>query len=147
MLPQLATETFASQIFWVVLGFFCVYGFMHCFAVPKLRKILEERQFYVDDLVKTAELFEKESLKIEKESKDLLAETRRKILEEETKVIEEMESASMKEKKRISNDILGRAKEEVASLDANSEEVFNEVSRDIDNLLDLALNKVRSHKS
>lgn len=147
MLPQLATETFASQIFWVVLGFFCVYGFMHCFAVPKLRKILEERQLYVDDLVKTAELFEKESLKIEKESKDLLSETRRKILEEETKVVEEMESANREEQKRISNDILYRSKKEVASLDTDTEEVFNEVSRDIDDFLDLALNKVRSHKS
>lgn len=145
MLPQLATETFISQIFWVVLGFFCVYGLMHFFAVPKLKRILEDRQGYVDELVNSAKLFEEESKKIEKESEELLSETRKKILSEETKFVEKIENASMEEKKKIANDILKRTEEEIVLLDADTDQVFKEVSADLDVLLDLASDKVRRH--
>ncbi|MBO4405422.1 MAG: hypothetical protein J5821_01695 [Alphaproteobacteria bacterium] len=147
MLPQLASETFPSQIFWVVLGFFCVYGFMSFFAAPRLKKILDQRRSHVDNLLDIARRFSEKSEKIEQEANDLLAKTKQDIYADEAKLIEELEKKSSEEKQKISEEILRRTKSEIALLNASSEEVFKEVSADLDQFLDLALQKMEDQKS
>ena len=146
MLPQLATATFPSQIFWVVFGFFCVYGIMAFFAVPKLRKILDIRQLRIDTLLNVANKFNEKSEKIKKEAEDLLAKTKQDILKTEEELISELEQKSAEEKQKLSKGILENTNREMASLKISSEEVFKSVSSDLDELLDLALQKMGNQK-
>ncbi len=143
MLPQLATGTFPSQIFWVVIGFFCVYGILAFFAVPRLKKILDGRQSHIDSLLNAAKKFNEKSVRIEKEAGDLLMRTKKQILATEEGLINELEKKSFEEKQRISKEILENANEEIASLKISSEETFKEMSSDLNEFLDLALQKMR----
>lgn len=147
MLPQLAAETFPSQIFWVILGFFCVYGIMAFFAVPKLRKILDKRENHINGLLDIAEKLGEKSVKIEKESSELLSKTKQEIFDAETELIEELEKRNSKEKQRLSEEILENTSREISSLKVSSEEAFRDISSDLDELLDLALQKIGNRKS
>ena len=146
MLPQLVTETFPSQVFWVVLGFFCVYGIMAFFAVPKLKKILNKREEHVNNLLETAKEFSEKSAEVERESSELLSKTKQEIFDTETKLTEELGKRNSDEKQRLSEEILENANNEIASLKVSSEEVFKNMSSDLDKLLDLALQKIGSKK-
>ena len=120
---------------------------MSFFAAPRLKKILDQRRSYVDNLLDVAKKFNEKSEKIEKEASDLLAKTKQEIYNGEAKLIEELEKKSSEEKQRISEEILSHTKNEVASLNASSEEVFKEVSDDLDQFIDLALQQMESKKS
>lgn len=147
MLPQLATGTFPSQIFWVVLGFFCVYGIMAFFAVPRLKKILDKRESHINGLLDVAQKLGEKSAEIEKESGELLSKTKQEIFDAETKLIEELEKRNSKEKQRLSEEILENTSKEISSLKVSSEEAFKDISSDLDELLDLALQKIGNRKS
>ena len=147
MLPQLNAATFPSQIFWVVVGFFCVYGIMAFFAVPRLKKILDQRSKYVGNLLDVAKKFNEKSEKIEKEAEDLLTKTKKEILATEENLIGVLEKRSFEEKQRISKEILENANKEVASLKVSSEDTFKEMASNLDEFLDLALQKMRNQKS
>lgn len=120
---------------------------MAFFAVPKLKKILDDRENHINGLLDVAGKLGKKSEKIEKESSELLSKTKQEIRCDEAKLIEELEKKSSDEKQRISEEILSHTKSEVASLNASSEEVFKEVSGDLDQFIDLALQKMEGKKS
>jgi len=147
LLPQLNASTFPSQIFWVVIGFFCVYGIMSFFAVPRLKRILDDRRLHIDSLLSVAKKFGEKSEKIEKEAEDLLAKTKREILVAEEKLTGELEKRSLGEKQRISKEILENANKEIDSLKISSEETFKSMSSDLDELVGLALQKIEGRKS
>lgn len=147
MLPQLATATFPSQIFWVVVGFFCVYGIISFVAVPRLKKILDDRRSRVDGLLDAAEKFKKKSEKIEKESEDLIEKTKKEVFVAEEKLVNELEKKNFEEKQRISKEILENANKEIASLKISSEEALQNMSSNLDDLLDLAFQRIGKRKS
>ena len=147
MLPQLATATFPSQIFWVVIGFFCVYGIISFVAVPRLKKILDDRRSRVDGLLDAAEKFKKKSEKIEKESRKLIEKTKKEAFVAEEKLVNELEKKSFEEKQGISKEILENADKEIASLKISSEEALQNMSSNLDDLLDLAFQRIGKRKS
>jgi F-type H+-transporting ATPase subunit b len=56
-LPQMDTETFASQLIWLALTFAFLYLMMSKVALPRIATVLEERRDRIaDDLDKAAEL-------------------------------------------------------------------------------------------
>lgn len=119
---------------------------MSFFAAPRLKKILDRRHGYVDNLLDVAKKFNEKSERVEREAADLLAKTKQEISGNEARLIEELEKKSSEEKQRISEEILSRTKNEIASLSDSSEEVFKEVSADLDQFLDMALQKMESRK-
>ena len=147
MLPQLATATFPSQIFWVVIGFFCVYGIISFVAVPRLKKILDDRRSRVDGLLDAAEKFKKKSEKIEKESRELIEKTKKEAFVAEEKLVNELEKKSFEEKQGISKEILENADKEIASLKISSEEALQNMSSNLDDLLDLAFQRIGKRRS
>lgn len=147
MLPQLATATFPSQIFWVVIGFFCVYGIISFVAVPRLKKILDDRRSRVDGLLDAAEKFKKKSEKIEKESRKLIEKTKKEAFVAEEKLVNELEKKSFEEKQGISKEILENADKEIASLKISSEEALQNMSSNLDDLLDLAFQRIGKRRS
>ena len=147
MFPQLNTATFASQIFWVCLGFLCVYGIMSLFAVPRLKKILDSRESYIGGLLDVAKKFSEKSEKIEKDAEEVIAKARHDVLKTEEKLICDLEKKSFEEKQRLSREALDNINSEVTLLKASSEEAFGNISSDLDELINLALQKVGSQKS
>lgn len=147
MLPQLATATFPSQIFWVVIGFFCVYGIISFVAVPRLKKILDDRRSRVDGLLDAAEKFKKKSEKIEKESRELIEKTKKEAFVAEEKLVNELGKKSFEEKQGISKEILENADKEIASLKISSEEALQNMSSNLDDLLDLAFQRIGKRRS
>lgn len=56
-LPQMCTDTFASQIFWLVLTFIFLYVMMSRVTLPKIGRVIEERRDRIaDDLGKADDL-------------------------------------------------------------------------------------------
>ena len=60
-MPQLNTEYFASQIFWLVISFIILYVVMARYALPKIANIIETREDIIARDVEEAENFKKES--------------------------------------------------------------------------------------
>jgi F-type H+-transporting ATPase subunit b len=56
-LPQMCTDTYASQIFWLVLTFVFLYVMMSRVTLPKIGRVIEERRDRIaDDLGKAEDL-------------------------------------------------------------------------------------------
>lgn len=115
-------------------------------VVPRLRKILGDRQTHVDNLLDVAKKFSEKSETIENEAKSLLSKTKQGILEAEEKLVSDLEQRNSQEKRRLSEEILGNANAEIAALRSSSEEAFKSVSSDLDEFLELALKKIRSQE-
>ena len=120
---------------------------MSLFAVPRLKKILDSREFYVGGLLDTAKKFSEKSEKIEKDAEEVISKARHDVLKTEEKLISDLEKKNFEEKQRLSKEALDNINGEVASLKASSEEAFGSISSDLDELVNLALQKVRSQKS
>ena len=60
-MPQLNTEYFASQIFWLVISFIILYIVMAKYALPKIANVIETREDIIARDVEEAENFKKES--------------------------------------------------------------------------------------
>ena len=112
-----------------------------------MKKILENRQSHVDNLLSVAKKFSKQSETIESEAKSLLSKTKQDILKAENQLINELEQKNSREKQKLSKEILENTNREIASLKVSSEEAFKVASSDLDELLDLALQKMGSRKS
>ncbi len=120
---------------------------MSLFAVPRLKKILDARESYVGGLLDVAKRFSEKSEKIEKDAEEVSAKARRDVLKTEEKLICDLEKKNFEEKQRLSREALDSINGEIASLRASSEEAFGSISSDLDELLDLALQKMGSQKS
>ena len=60
-MPQLNTEYFASQIFWLVISFIILYIVMAKYALPKIANVIETREDIIARDIEEAENFKKES--------------------------------------------------------------------------------------
>tara|TARA_Y100000768_G_scaffold388088_1_gene382104 strand:- start:9815 stop:10318 length:504 start_codon:yes stop_codon:yes gene_type:complete len=60
-MPQLNTEYFASQIFWLVISFIILYVVMAKYALPKIANVIETRKDIIARDVEEAENYNKES--------------------------------------------------------------------------------------
>ena len=61
-MPQLNTEYFASQIFWLVISFIILYVVMAKYALPKIANVIETREDIIARDVEEARI-SKRSLK------------------------------------------------------------------------------------
>lgn len=77
-LPQLNVETFASQIFWLVVAFFALYWLMSKVALPRIAAVLEERADAVAADLDRAEELKRKAEEAEAAYKQALADARAK---------------------------------------------------------------------
>lgn len=86
-LPQMCTDTFPSQIFWLVLTFIFLYVMMSRVTLPKIGRVIEERRDRIaDDLGKAEDLRNQSQTAIE-DYEQALADARAKahVLAQETR--------------------------------------------------------------
>ena len=81
-MPQLEISTFPSQIFWLIVSFFILYLCISRIIIPKISKVLREREQQIQQNIKESETIYKKTEDINKKYEILKKET-----EEEAKNI------------------------------------------------------------
>ena len=124
-MPQLDLSTYSSQIFWLVICFSILYFVLSSFILPKIKKIIEDRNLVANLDIKKAEEAKERAKILEEELANALIEARnkaRKILVEASNEIKrEIEIRNDKfeqemniELKKLGNDFIS-IKDEVMS--------------------------------
>lgn len=76
-MPQLEqVDTFASQLFWLVVTFVVLYFFLRSVALPKIMQVLEQRQSRISSDLEKAELLKQEAEQVLEEYEKAAAEGR-----------------------------------------------------------------------
>lgn len=60
-MPQLDPSTYTSQIFWLLICFFCLMFIMSKFIVPKISGIRQQRENKIDTYLRKAELVQQKT--------------------------------------------------------------------------------------
>ena len=132
-MPQLAVETFPSQIFWILLGFAVVYLFMARVATPNILETLRNRTVHIDELLNAARQLRSEAEKLEKTATADLA---------ESELMTKFRERSVKEKEELYALYSEKSKQESASISLSADETFREISANMDEILDSAVKSI-----
>ncbi|MDR2157969.1 MAG: hypothetical protein LBO02_01475 [Holosporaceae bacterium] len=138
-MPQFATSTFPSQIFWILVGFSLVYLFVSRVFTPKLERTLLDRELHVENLLKAANKLKNEADKLEKDSIIALENAKIDSNAAESKVISAFREQSLREKDTLYELFSEKSKIESESLMKSSEDAFQSVSANMDEIVDEAL--------
>ncbi|GHU21833.1 F0F1 ATP synthase subunit B' [Alphaproteobacteria bacterium] len=139
-MPQLAIETFASQIFWIVIGFLIVYLFMAWIVTPGIEDTLNARVMHVDGLLNTAQKLKSDAEKLEQESNSALENAYLDSYLAESELMASFRERNIEEKGNLHNVFSQVSRSESATLAESSNEIFREMAANIDDtLLDAAL--------
>jgi F-type H+-transporting ATPase subunit b len=126
-LPQLDIETYASQIFWLIVTFIVLYFLVAKIAMPRIAEVLEGRQERIEDDLDKAETLKKEAYLVRVEYEKALSSAR-----------EEAHEATR------------RAQEEIAKHGAEVEALANQkvvnMLKDAEDRIEAARNEVSSDK-
>tara|TARA_B100001142_G_scaffold121801_1_gene123741 strand:+ start:436 stop:1056 length:621 start_codon:yes stop_codon:yes gene_type:complete len=126
-LPQLDIETYASQIFWLIVTFIVLYFLVAKIAMPRIAEVLEGRQERIEDDLDKAETLKKEAYLVRVEYEKALSSAR-----------EEAHEATR------------RAQEEIAKHGAEVEALANQkvanMLKDAEDRIDAARTEVSSNK-
>ncbi|MBQ7674716.1 MAG: hypothetical protein IJT36_09475 [Alphaproteobacteria bacterium] len=141
-MPQLAVETFPSQIFWVLIGFFAVYVFMSTVIAPKIEKTLENRSSHIGSLVKRAEQLENDAKIIEKNALDALERAEVDATTAESKLIASFREQSIKEKEALYEVFSKQSRSKSKLLSEEAEKCFADISNDMDDIISTAIHKI-----
>ena len=68
-MPQLEISTFPSQIFWLIVSFFILYLCISRIIIPKISKVLREREQQIQQNIKESETIYKKTEDINKKCK------------------------------------------------------------------------------
>jgi F-type H+-transporting ATPase subunit b len=60
-MPQFDPSQFPPQIFWLVISFVALYWLMSKVALPRIKDVLEEREFRINDNLRKAENLKKDA--------------------------------------------------------------------------------------
>ncbi|MBC6441731.1 MAG: F0F1 ATP synthase subunit B' [Rhodobacteraceae bacterium] len=112
-MPQLCTDWYANQIFWLVITLVVVYVLMSRIALPRIASVIQERHDAIQNDLEQAEMLRTRAFQAEEDYKKALAEARA----EANTIVAETRS-------EIARDIkiaAARADAEIASKAAESE--------------------------
>ena len=89
-LPQLDVETYASQIFWLIVTFIVLYFLVAKIAMPRIAEVLEGRQERIEDDLDKAETLKKEAYLVRVEYEKALSSAREEAHEATRRAQEEI---------------------------------------------------------
>jgi F0F1-type ATP synthase membrane subunit b/b' len=119
-----------------------VYIFVSKIVAPGLEKTLENRAAYISDLVKRANKLMVEADKVEKKSIVALENAELESSAAEIKLMSDFREKSIRTKKSLYTFFSERSKKEAEILSQSADEVFSDISRNIDDILEVAMNRV-----
>jgi hypothetical protein len=107
-----------------------------------MEKILQNRDFHVDELLKTADQFKKDADKLEENSLVALKNIQMKSVVDEFKIVSDFKEQSLKEKQSLRDLFFKKSWKESESLIKSSEKAFFNISKKMDEIVETALNKI-----
>ena len=133
-MPQLNTEFWASQIFWLILIFSILYIIIWKIFLPKITDIIENRKFkIISDLNETQKLKENAEIKLSEYNK-IIEDTKKeakKIIEDNKKKLEnDIKSKKQKFNEEIEKELISVEKE-IKSLKKSSISSINKIAVEI----------------
>lgn len=141
-MPQFAVETFSSQIFWVLVGFFAIYVFMVCFVTPNLRKVFEVRGRRIDSQESDAAKLNEDAERIERDVNETLSKSRRGFSIAESKLIASLKEQSEKEKRVVLKKLHEESTKNCRDLAFESEKCFQSIRSEKEVMVAVAIRKV-----
>jgi F-type H+-transporting ATPase subunit b len=141
-MPQLDVGTFPSQIFWILIGFLAIYMFVSRVVTPSIEETFENRISHIDSLVNTATQLKIEAKKLENESFIALENAEIDSSSAESKLLTSFREQSIKEKNMLFEMFSRKSIKESMKLSESVDRVFNEISGNIDNIMDAAMKSV-----
>lgn len=133
-MPHLAFDTFAGQIFWLLILFVAFYFIVSKILLPNVAAVLDNRSKHITSDVDKAENMKNEAVDVqiayERTQEKATAEAR-KTLDEAIKKSEENIDAKRKELQVKIDKSLAAAEKKIAEVEAKSSSVIAEVSKDI----------------
>lgn len=75
-MPQLDVATFPSQLFWLVVCFVVLYGILSFVAIPKIKRVLENREDIREKKINQAGAYREEAERLLADYEKMLAQTR-----------------------------------------------------------------------
>jgi hypothetical protein len=141
-LPQLDSSTFASQIFWILAGFFLVYLFVSQIFVPTIENMLQKRHNLVDSTLQKAHRLKDDAAEIEKNALVNLENAQLEVAAAELKAIANFREQGLAEKNNLYNICSEKSKRESDLLIKSSNVAFDNVLNDIDELVNASLKSI-----
>ncbi|MDR3155704.1 MAG: hypothetical protein LBT90_01195 [Holosporaceae bacterium] len=138
-MPQLAVETFPSQVFWVLLGFCAVYLFVSRVIAPRIEKTLENRTSHIENLENTANQLKLEAEKLEKNSSIAFENAALESAAEEKELISSFREKWLLKKGMLFDLFAKKSREDSLKLSVSADEVFNDLSNHMDDIMDAAM--------
>ncbi|MDR1334634.1 MAG: hypothetical protein LBJ71_05440 [Holosporaceae bacterium] len=139
-MPQLDSSTFASQFFWVAIGFSLIYFFVSRVFVRRIDRVLSDRDFHVESIKKTAHQLKGEADRIEKSAAIELENAQMIISKDELEIVSNFREQSLGEKEKLCILLSENSKKESEALEQSSEKVFTTViNNNMDELIDAAM--------
>lgn len=141
-LPQLNTDTYASQVFWLLIAFVILYLLMSRIFLPRLGSVIEERrQRIADDFDKASE-FKRQAEEAEAAYKQALADARARasrIAQETRDQIDAEIKAMQAETDRKLEAQISAAETRIAETSARAAEAVREAARETTRAVVMAL--------
>lgn len=141
-MPQFAVETFPSQIFWVIFGFFAIYLFMSFYVTPNLQKTLRDRDAHVGALVGEAESVGEKAKKMEEEARIALKKAETDSALVESKLIASFKEESTREQQALIDFFSEESQKKSHELALSSDECFAALREDSADIVDAAARRV-----
>jgi len=126
-MPQLDIATFPSQIFWLIVSFVILYICISKLIMPKISKVLLEREKKIKENIKESEILYTKTENISNKCENLRKETK----EESKKIISDIKNKT--NKKVLENTILLK-KELDKRLEIAEKEILNKRNKVLSNL-------------
>lgn len=141
-LPQLNTETYASQVFWLLVSFILLYFLMSRLFLPRLGSVIEERrQRIADDFDKASE-FKRQAEEAEASYKQALADARARAsrIAQETRdqIDAEIKAMQAETDSKLESEIAA-AETRIAETSAKAAEAVREAARETTRAVVMAL--------
>lgn len=141
-LPQLNTETYASQVFWLLVFFILLYFLMSQLFLPRLGSVIEERrQRIADDFDKASE-FKRQAEEAEASYKQALADARARAsrIAQETRdqIDAEIKAMQAETDSKLESEIAA-AETRIAETSAKAAEAVREAARETTRAVVMAL--------
>ncbi len=111
-------------------------------VTPALQETLDNRVAHIDGLLKEAEKLKDEAQKLEHEAFSAYDDAQIQAAAEEAKLVENFRQNSIKEKEKLYDLFVEESRKEAESLAESSAQTFAEISANMDDLVNYAMEKM-----
>ena len=141
-MPQLNPEFFVSQLFWLAVFFTFLFIFLWRVSLPRIAKVLENRQNIIDENLSSAKELQEKAMEIEKKINDQInnakLETDKKIKETISTLQEDVSSQLASLDKDLETKVSNAEKEILKSKDNQMKNINSEIA----NITKLTVGKI-----